>query len=226
MSRSIDRAVLRRAACLLALALPARQASAQGSLFERLNLDRLRLTALGVAAGPVSLARVEGTESYAIQADYGEIARNWRALFVVSYWGSRFKRETVREFEEQLARSITDPSGDDVIEVGEVRVSDIALEAELRWTPRERWALRPYLGGAFGAHVINAESPFIEGTFVESALDNINTGLSGVIGLETAPLGRLSFGVQARYTLLSNVRFGALRAGATYNLSPRRRNGE
>ncbi|HJU65038.1 MAG TPA: hypothetical protein VJ596_05140, partial [Gemmatimonadaceae bacterium] len=158
-----------------------------------------------------------------IYADYGEITRHWRVLFSVSYWGSHFKPEVVREFEEQLRASIVDPSGDDVIDVGRVRISDIALELEVRWTPAERAILRPYLGGGFGAHVINAESRFIEGTFVESALDNINSGVSGIVGLETRPIGRFTLGVQARYTLLSNVRFGTLRAGINYHLSPPRR---
>jgi hypothetical protein len=222
LSRWIDRAALGLALGLALAAVPARPLAAQGSLFERLNLDRLRFTALGVNAGPVWLVRVEPTESYSIQADYGEITDHWRVLFSVSYWGSQYKPEVVTEFEKQLQESIVDPSGDDVIEVGRVRVSDIALEVEVRWMPIERAILRPYVGGAFGAHIINAESRFIEGTFVESALDNINSGLSGMVGLETAPVGRLTLGVQARYTLVSNVRFGSVRAGASYYLSPPR----
>jgi hypothetical protein len=221
LSRWIDRAALGMALGLALAALPARTLAAQ-SLFERLNLDRLRLTALGVNAGPVWLVRVEPTESYSIQADYGEITDHWRVLFSLSYWGSHYKPEVVADFEKQLQESIVDPSGDDVIDVGRVRVSDIALELEVRWMPIGRAILRPYIGGAFGAHVINAESRFIEGTFVESALDNINSGISGMVGLETAPLGRLTLGVQARYTLVSNVRFGSVRAGASYYLSPPR----
>jgi hypothetical protein len=98
-------------------------------------------------------------------------------------------------------------------------VSDIALETDLRWSPLRRAALRPYVGGAFGAHVINAENKFISGTFVESALDNIAAGITGLVGFDTAPLHGLSVLLQARYSLLSNTRFLSVRAGGSYYFS-------
>jgi hypothetical protein len=61
----------------------------------------------------------------------------------------------------------------------------------------------------------------IANTFVESALDNIGTGISGAAGIDIAPPGPVQIGVQARYTLLSNVRFGTVRATASYRLPPR-----
>ena len=204
---------------VICLAVPA--AARAQSVFERLNLDRLRLTALGVSAGPVVISKIEPTQSYAAQADYGALSEHWRVVFTVGYWGSDFRREVVDRLEERLLEEIDDPSGDDTLSIGRIRVSDISLEAEARWLPAPRRALRPYIGGAFGAHVINAENRFIQDTFVESALDNIAAGVTGVAGVDTQPVRGFSLGVQGRLSLLSNTRFLTLRAGGSYFFNTR-----
>ena len=186
------------------------------SLFERLNLDRLRLTALGVTAGPVRASRAEHAQSYGVFADYGYIARSWRIVFSATYWGSRFRDDFVDTFERRLREQVIDPSGDDTLELGDINVSDIALEVEMRYTPRPNAVLRPYAGGGLGAHIINAESPFINDTFVESALDNISAGFAAFAGVDTAPAGRFSVGLQARLNLLSNLRYWSGRGVVTY----------
>ena len=202
----------------LAIAVVALAPSTSGaqSLFERLNLDRLRLTALGVAAGPVRPSRVEETEAFGVFADYGSIARSWRVVFSVTYWGSHFREEVVRELEDRLRSRVIDPSGDDTLDLGRIDVSDIALELDLRYTPLPAAPVRPYAGGGLGAHIINAESPFIADTFVESALDNISAGFAAFAGMDTAPVGRVSLGLHARLNMLSNVRFWSARAVVTY----------
>jgi opacity protein-like surface antigen len=199
-----------------AFGLLAPRATGAQSLFERLNLDRLRLTALGFTAGPVRASRADDAQSFGVYADYGYITPSWRVVFSATYWGSQFRDEFVETLEARLREHITDPSGDDTLDLGRVNVSDIALEVDLRYTPRPNAALRPYAGGGIGAHIINAESPFINDTFVESALDNISGGLATFAGIDTAPAGRFSFGVQARLNLLSNLRYWSGRALVTY----------
>jgi opacity protein-like surface antigen len=186
------------------------------SLFERLNLDRLRLTGLGFTVGPVRASRADDTQSFGVYADYGYVTPSWRVVFSATYWGSHFRDEFVETLEARLREHIIDPSGDDTLDLGRVNVSDIALEVDLRYTPRPNAALRPYAGGGVGAHMINAESPFINDTFVESALDNISAGLAAFAGIDTAPAGRFSFGLQARVNLLSNLRYWSGRALVTY----------
>jgi opacity protein-like surface antigen len=204
-----------RLALVLLVVLVPPSARAQ-SLFERLNLDRLQLTALGATAGTVHPSRAHETEGYGVYADYGYIARSWRVVFSATYWGSQFHDEVVETFEQRLREQIIDPSGDDTLELGNIDVSDIALEVDLRYTPRPNAVIRPYAGGGLGAHIVNAESPFINDTFVESALDNISAGFAGFAGFDTAPLGRISFGVQGRMNLISNLRYWSARALVTY----------
>lgn len=210
---------------LLAVALlaPLRTLGAQGSLFERLNLDRLQFAGIGVAGGMVAPSQVKSTRVYAIQADYGEIVPRWRVVFSTTYWGSEYKDEVMRTFSDSLSKVINDPSGDDTLDVGRITVSDIALGAEVRWTPRQQSFLRPYVGGGLATHVINAEGAAINGTFVERALDYITFGVAGVAGIELNLLRNFAIGGQARYDFLSGVRFPSLRVSATYHFdsSPR-----
>jgi hypothetical protein len=194
------------------------------TLFERLNLDRLQLSALGGSMGPVRPTQMEQTDAYAMHADYGEITRRVRVVFTATYWGSRYTDAVVRQFEQQLLENIVDPAGDDTLRQSRVSVSDIAVAMELRWTAtRSGTFLRPYLGGAASAHVINAEGRLIQNTFVENALDNIFAGVAAVAGVDLAPLARLSAGVQLRYEIMSGLRFGSGRVVATYHLDPLRR---
>ena len=213
-------ALLALAAAVLA---PVEPLGAQGSLFERLNLDRLQFSGIGVAGGMVAPSQVKSTRVYAIQADYGEIVPRWRVVFSTTYWGSEYKDEVMRTFSDSLSNVIIDPSGDDTVDVGRITVSDIALGAEVRWTPLQQSFLRPYIGGGLATHVINAEGPAINGTFVERALDYITFGVAGVAGIELNLLRNFAVGAQARYDFLSGVRFPSIRASATYHFdaSPR-----
>ncbi len=180
------------------------------------NLDRLRLGALGVQVGTTKPSRVETTTSYTVQADYGEISPRLRLVFGVSYWGSRYTRETVDAFRDTLRKVVIDPSGDDTLRLGPVTLSDVALGADLHYLPRLTWAVRPYVGGGAGLHVLNAEGKSISGTFVETALDNVNVGIDGLVGAELVAFRRVGIGAELRYDLLSGARFGSARVTGTY----------
>jgi hypothetical protein len=194
------------------------------TILQRFNIDKLRLTALGVSVGAVKPTQVRATESYSLHADYGHIATNWRVIFSATYWGSRYSAKTMRTFEDTLRKVIRDTTGDYELDLGRVDVSDIALATELRWSPA-RWSrgfFRPYLGGGLGAHVVNAEGRAISGTFVERALDNITAGILGTAGVDAILLKQVNVGMQARYDLLSGARFGSLRLVGTYVFEPER----
>ena len=191
----------------------------------RFDLDRLRFRGLGVAVGLVKPAQMVSTETFAIEADYGEFVPRVRVVFSASFWGSHLDAETMGRYQEQLGEVIQDPTGDYTVSLGEVRVSDIALGVDGRWTPRRFRStfIQPYAGGGLTAHVLNAEGRAIENTFVERALDNIAAGLSASAGLEVRFFRHLSVGGQARYDLLSLARFGSLRVGGSWYFDPPQR---
>ena len=188
----------------------------EGSLFDRLNLDRLRLRSVGAAVGAVKPAQTRATSLYALQADYGEIARGVHVAFTATYWGSRFTSQTTERFAEALRTAITDTTEDYELDVGRINVSDISLGVDFRWFPLRNATLRPYAGGGVAAHVINAEGRIIRDTFVERALDNITAGIAALGGVDLHLGSRLSLGAQARFDLVSGMRFGAVRLGGSY----------
>ena len=201
-------------AILMAVASPARAQS----IFQKLDLDKLRLEGFGGVVGPVSPSTVVSTQSYGVQADYGEITPHVRVGFSGSFWSSRFTDKTVDQFITQLELSLSDPA--DSIKFDRVKVSTISVEADVRYIPTNtRAAVRPYVGGGFGLHIVNAESKLIQGTFVESALDNIGAGISAIAGVDFLPTHRVSVGLEARYTVLGTLRFGTVRAGGMFHVS-------
>lgn len=200
---------------VLLFAIPA-TAMGQGA-FERLNLDKLKLTGMGMSYGSVEPSQMGATQAYSIHADYGEIAERWRVVFTVTYWGSRYDDEVVQSFADSLGRSVQDPEQNAILVASGVKVSDIAVGGDMRWTPPFRFVrLRPYVGGNLSVHVLNAEGRLINGTFMERALDNISTGVAALGGLDIVIFSHLSLGGQARFDLLSGLQYSSLRFVGTY----------
>ncbi|HWE42846.1 MAG TPA: hypothetical protein VG432_10090 [Gemmatimonadaceae bacterium] len=196
------------------LALPAGAQDRPG-LFERLNLDKLKLTAFGTSMGPVAPTSIVPTVAVSLHADYGEIAPKWRVVFSATYWGSRYRDEVVDRLESRLRERIVDTTQTARFALGGISVSDIAVGGDLRWSPRTS-GLRPYIGGGALAHVVNAEGKAIQGTLIENALDNIALGFGAVTGVDVTFARHLGIGLQGRFDLTSGVRYGSLRAVGTY----------
>ena len=200
-----------------ASALLAAPAAAQDSpgLFERLNLDKLKLTAFGASMGAVAPTSIEPTVSVSLHADYGEIAPRWRVVFSATYWGSKYRDDVVARLESKLRERIVDTTRTAQFALGGITVSDIAVGGDLRWSPRTH-GLRPYIGGGALAHVVNAEGKAIQGTLIENSLDNIALGFGAVTGVDVTFARHLGIGLQGRFDLTSGVRYGSLRAVGTY----------
>lgn len=215
---------MRLAAALALVAVAARPARAQErGVFERLGLDRLQFTGLGLSLGRIDPAQVEATSVYAIAADYGTIGPNWRLVFGTSYWESRMSDDAVRRFVDSLATSIDDPTGDATLRASRITMYDVTFSGGVRWTPVVRWGVQPYAAFGAAAHVMNAEGKLINGTFVERALDNIEAGFWASGGVELRPHPRFAVDAHARADLLSGFRSAQISVGAMYYLGPVRR---
>ena len=199
--------------------------AADPAIDTRFNLDRLRFRGLGVAAGLVKPSQMVSTETYAIEADYGEVIPRVRVVFSAAFWGSHLNESTLRRYREQLGEVVQDPTNDYTISLGRVRVSDIALAVDGRWSPaRYRGTfIQPYAGGGIAAHVLNAEGRAIANTFVERALDNIAVAPAVLAGFDAVFFKQVAIGMQARYDLVNAARHGSLRALATYYFDHPRR---
>ena len=192
------------------------EAQEDQSWAERLGIDKLKFTALGVQVGRVAPYGIEPTTSYSLQADYGEIAPGWRIVFNATYWGSQFTDKSVQAYADSLKNAISDPTGDAEVILGDITVSDIVLGADARRTYKpSRW-LSPYLGAGIATHIVNADGRLIDGTFVERATDVIAIGVAGTVGLNVRVPRHIALDAQARYDFLSLARFASLRVGASY----------
>lgn len=216
LGRSIDR-VIARALLLLVLVARGGAAQASGSLFERLNLDKLRLSALGGGAGAMKPSQMLPTQAYALHSDYGEIVPSWRVVFHVTYWESRYTDKAVQRFADQFRTAVIDPSADDTLRRAQIKVSDIAVTADLRYSPWQNPVLRTYIGAGTGVHVLNGEGRYISQTFIENSLDNIAVGVLALGGADLAVAQRFSFGLQARFDLLSGISYASLRVVGSYH---------
>lgn len=209
---SAARRTLRLAAGLL-LSMPV-AAAAQDKVLERLNLDKLQITSLGLAYGHIMPSQVRPTNLIAIQADYGNLSPTWRVVFGASYWESRFNDGVVQAFVDSLQKSVSDPTAH--VNASPVRLYDVTFNADARFTPDYSGELKPFVAAGIAAHVINAEGKLIKGTFVERALDDIAAGLyiAGGVTVRLVP----HFGIEGtvRADLLSGFRSTQARAGATY----------
>jgi hypothetical protein len=201
---------------------PAAMRAQDTSFFQRLGLDRLQFVSLGAGVGRVAPSEVEASQLYAITTDYGEVARNWRVVFDVSFWESRYTDAAVATFVDSLRKSIVDPTNDYSVLASHVQVYDITFSGAVRWQRASAVAVRPFVGLGIATHVINAEGRLIKGTFVERALDNLSTGLFANTGILFRPWGRIVFETQARADVLSGFRSLQLRAGAQYLFGPPR----
>ena len=210
------------AALGVTLAVP-RQAVAQESWFERLGIDKLRLTALGAQVGHVAPYGMKPTTSWSLVADYGEMVPGWRMVFNATYWGSRFRDRVVRAYADSLESAIDDPTGDARVRLGDITVSDIVLGAEVRRRYLPSAWIRPYVGGGLAIHVVNADGRLIDGTFVERATDVVAAGISGAGGIDVRLHRHVALDAQARYDFLSLARFASLRVGAIYYFDPTQR---
>jgi hypothetical protein len=219
LARSIERGAL----AALVLALPVSARAQDTSFYQRLGFDRLQFESLGAGVGRVAPSEVVPAQIYAISTDYGEVARNWRVVFDVSFWQSRYTDAAVATFIDSLRKSVVDPSNDYSILASRVQVYDITFSGGVRWQSAGAVAVRPYGGIGVAAHVINAEGRLIKGTFVERALDNLSTGFFVNAGILFRPWGRVALETQARGDLLSGFRSLQLRAGALYLFGPPRR---
>jgi hypothetical protein len=190
-------------------------ASVAGAQARRgIDLDQLQITSLGLAYGHIRPSQVVPTSLVAIEADYGNIARQWRLVFNASFWQSHFEDDVVRAFADSLHKSLSNPSAS--VLVSPIRIYDAAFGGDVRFTPEYPGEIKPFVGLGLAAHVVNAEGPLINGTFVERALDDIAAGLY-VTGGFSLKLQR-HFGVEAaaRADLLSGFRSTQVRAGLAY----------
>jgi hypothetical protein len=142
----------------------------------------------------------------------------------VTYWSSHFRASELDRLASQINRipkfrdsGVTLTQAD----LGDIKWSDLAvgIDAHMMWTTPV--GVYTYVGAGAGVHVLNGQGTFIENTFIEDLLDSTSAAVSIMGGLEAQPLPRFRFYGEARYTIVSELRYPELRIGAALMLPPR-----
>jgi hypothetical protein len=190
-------------------------AQSAGAIIDSLSLDKLQIVSLGVGAGRIAPSQVNPTNIVAVSADYGQIVPSWHIGVNGSFWKSAYRASVVQEFVDSLNRNFSGGGANHVV-ASRVSVYDVTFGADARYIPVYSGELKPFLGLGIAAHVINAEGPLINGTFVERALDDIAVGAYVTTGVSFKIVKNLGIEGSARGDLLSGFRSLQARVGATY----------
>ncbi len=188
---------------------------AQGSVVDRLNLDRLQIVSLGAFVGSIAPSQLEPATVGGISADYGEIVPNWRIVVGASFWNSRYRDGVVQAFVDTLNARLG-PGGGPRVVASPISLYDVTFGGDLRWAPVYSGELKPFAGIGLAVHVINAQGPLIDGTFVERALDDFTAGVYATTGVSFRLVKHVGLEASVRGDLLSGFRSAQARVGATY----------
>lgn len=203
----------------LALLLAPLGASAQG--LADYDYENLTFRGIGFDYGYIWPSKVAAAPLYSARIDLGYLGPGVRIAPTISYWSSKFQRselERLADRLEQLPVLREQNVTIDAADLGTVEWSDLSLgiDAHMVWTTPI--ALMTFIGANLGVHALNGRGDAIADTFVEDLLDSTTAGAGVMAGVEYQLMSRLRIYGEARYTLLSDVHYPSLRAGAALML--------
>jgi hypothetical protein len=202
---------------LLLSAHPAIRLSAQGVLNE-FSYENMHLSGIQLDAGVLGASQLTGATVGGLRLDFGRIAPKVRLLLGLSYFHSHFDQKTLSRFAEALDSIIVDPSGDDVIDLGTINLSDVIGDVDFQYIFPQGHGITAYMGAGVSVHLRNGSGAAINGTFVEDALDVVTAGLNGTVGFEFSLARAWRFTLDGRGVLASGLHTASLRTGLMYRL--------
>jgi hypothetical protein len=214
--------ILLMAATSWLLLLPA-AAHAQG--LADYDYENLTFRGIGFDYGYIWPDRVMPAPMWSLRLDLGFLGPAVRIAPTMSYWTSELRPVELDRLAGRLnqlpairEQGVTLTGAD----LGAVEWSDLSLgvDTHVVWTaPLD---VITFVGASIGLHAMNGRGDAIEDTFVEGLLDSMTAGVSILAGLEVQPVPVLRLYGEARYTLVSDVRYPGLRIGAALMLPQRR----
>ncbi len=201
--------------CLAALCLLAVPTAAAAQSLADYDYENLTFRGLGLEYGRIWPTKVEPTAAYTLKADLGFLGPSVRIAPSLSYWNSRINADELGRLADQLSQLGALVSPEDL---GPIEWRDVSLAVDGQYIFNPGARVQPYLGAGLGLHVFDGSGAAVEGTFIEDLLDSVTAGLNAVAGIEVAPAERFRIGIEARYTLLDDIRYPEARIGASFTL--------
>jgi hypothetical protein len=213
--------MMKRLLLALLLVLPGRVAAQDLAAYDYENLT---FRGIGFDYGYIWPSKVEPTSMYTLRVDLGFLGPAVRLAPSISYWTSKLRSSELERLADRL--ELLPPLRADSIELsaddfGEVLWSDLglALDAHIVWTVP--FDIITFVGAGASLHALNGRGVSIDDTFIEGLLDSTAAGIALMAGAEVQPMPGVRLYGEARYTVVSDVRYPALRIGAALMLPPR-----
>lgn len=206
---------------LVVLVLLASATTARAQTLADYDYEHLSFQGLSFDVGYVWPNKVESTERYGLRFDLGFLGPGVRITPSITYWDSKLKATELHRLATRLSRLPAIRSQGFAIrasDLGVIRWSDLSINLDGHFAWDTDLGVMTYLGGGVGIHKLNGRGDLIDGTFIEDLLDAVTAGLTANGGLEFEPIDRLRIYGEASYTVLSYLRYPALKFGAAFML--------
>jgi hypothetical protein len=188
------------------------------------DYENLTFRGIGFDYGYIWPSKVQPAPMYSMRLDLGFLGPAVRISPSISYWSSKFRTSQLDMLADRL--EALPPLIDRGVEIsaadlGEIRWSDfvISLDAHVVWTAPLN--VITYLGAGAAVHALNGRGDAIDDTFVEDLLDSTAAGFNVIAGAELQPFERMRIYGEGRYSIGSDIRYPALRIGASLMLPSR-----
>jgi hypothetical protein len=187
------------------------------SFWEQFSYEGLRFSGVGLEIGPVFSNRLTTGPVGGVRVDFGHFAPKVRVLVSATYFKRGFRDAEIAEFERQLEELLPDTLGL-TIDLGTVTWADFGTVVDFHYLFQPAQRLRPYVGLGLGIHFRNGAGDAINGTFVEGALDMVDVGLIGSLGVEFLVTPLLALTADVRGEATTELLTASLRGGLTYRI--------
>ena len=206
---------------LLASALFGAGVDAHAQELADYDYENLTFRGIGFDYGYIWPTKVEPTSTYSVRLDLGFLGPAVRLAPTISYWSSRFSMDELDRLADRLnslpplqEQGVTITAAD----LGTVEWSDLALSLDAHVVFTAPLDIITFVGVGGSVHALNGRGDAIADTFIEDLLDSTTAGLAVMAGAEFQPVPRLRVYGEARYTLVSDVRYPGVRLGAALML--------
>jgi hypothetical protein len=204
-------------ASMLAALVPA---AAGGQQWEDYDYENLEFRGIGLDFGAVWPVNVERTLSFGLRADMGFAGPRVRISPAIRFWSSTVEEAEIERLAEQIRRLCERQAGAicPPFDLGEVERSDLELAVDAHYLFPTGYSIMPYAGAGLGLHLLNGRGEAIDDTFVEDLLDTVSPALNLLGGIHLPLSSAIELLTEARFVLVSDVRYASLLIGGTWIL--------
>lgn len=207
-------------AVLLLLSVCAPRLEAQ--TLEDYDYENLAFQGLGLDIGGVFPNRAESAVMFGVRADLGFLGPALRVVPSIHFWSSQLENDEVERLAEQIIDVCLRQTGvscPSQLELGEIDLNDLVLNADARYEFRTSLLATPYLGAGLGVHLLNGGGGAIDDTFVEDFLDVITPSVNVLAGVTFPLVPEFDLITEARYVLVSDVSYFGFTVGGMWSFA-------